>query len=89
MVRCNARPTTDTARPLACAARTIESILATLLAKQVIATRPSAFPITSDKPSKAVCSDGVRPSTIALVESPISANTPSLPISDSFCASVF
>ena len=75
----NARPTIATERSFACAAFTIESIRAILLAKHVTATRPLAAPIASVKPSRASASEPVCPATIALVESPTMTSTPSSP----------
>ena len=79
MVRFRARPAIQTERLLARAAVMMLSIRATLLAKQVTATICSAFAISSVSPAQASASDGVCPATIALVESPISAITPSSP----------
>ena len=79
MARFNARPTMATDRPLAFAASQIELIRATLLAKQVTATRPVAFAMAAVSPSFASFSEPVRPSTMAFVESPTRARTPSSP----------
>ena len=52
---------------------------ATLLAKHVTATRPFAAAMASVSPSRASDSEPVCPSTMALVESPTIASTPSSP----------
>ena len=83
IARFKARPTMATERPLATAARQIESIRAILLAKHVTATRPVAFAMASVSPCFTSFSDPVRPSTIALVESPTRARTPSSPTAPS------
>ena len=79
IVRFSARPAIQTERLFALAAVIMLSIRATLLAKQVTATIFSASAITFVKPAQATASDGVCPGTMALVESPISAITPSSP----------
>ncbi len=73
------RPTRQTRRPLASAARMIESIRATLEAKQAAATLPFRVPISLLSTSRTSASEPASPSTKTLVESQTMASTPSSP----------
>ena len=88
MTRSMARPTTTTSRPAARAASATARMRADVggegrdrdAARRARSARRSVFATSA--------SDGERPSRTALVESPISASTPSLPSARSFASSV-
>ena len=78
-IRCIERPTRQTRRPAASAARITLSIRATLEAKQATATLPRSPEIKSASASRTSASDPASPSTNTFVESHTMARTPSSP----------
>ena len=82
------RPITATRRSSATAASITCWRRWTLDAKDVTTTRPSARPMTSFSTGPTLASDGAVPRRSALVESPHSSSTPSLPSSARRAASV-
>ena len=79
MTRNMARPTTTSSRPAARAALATEPMRATLEAKVVTATRCGASRMRRASVTATSASDGETPSRTALVESQISAASPSSP----------
>ena len=88
MTRYMARPTTTSSRPASRAALATERMRATFDAKVVTATHCGASLMILSKVTATSASEGEMPSRTALVESQISAATPSSPSAISFSASV-
>ena len=88
VIRCMERPSRQTRRPAASAARITLSIRATLEAKQPTATLPFSLLISSIRATRTSASDPATPSWKTLVESHTMARMPSSPMRRSFAASV-